>query len=91
MLNFKKEKVNIDDKLKQRIDFICKFCGFKPTFESGNIISLDKTNLYYIEPNKAIIKYILILFFNYSNEVYINNLNNKVLLKDLEDYLKKLS
>ena len=38
MLNFKKEKVNIDDKLKQRIDFICKFCGFKPTFEAGNII-----------------------------------------------------
>lgn len=80
-LFFKKEKVNIDDKLKQRIDFICKFCGFKPTFESGNIISLDKTNLYYIEPNKAIIKDILILFFNYSNEVYINNLNNKVLLE----------
>ena len=91
MLNFKKEKVNIDDKLKQRIDFICKLCGFKPTFESGNISSLDKTNLYYIEPNKAIIKDILILFFNYSNEVYINNLNNKVLLKDLEDYLKKMS
>lgn len=45
MLNFKKEKVNIDDKLKQRIDFICKFCGFKFTFESGNIISLDKTSL----------------------------------------------
>lgn len=54
-------------------------------------ISLDRTNLYYIEPNKAILKDILILFFNYSNEVYINNLNNKVLLKDLEDYLKKLS
>ena len=92
MLNYKKKKVNIDDKLKQRIDFICKFCGFKPTFECGNIIiSLDRTNLYYIEPNKAILKDILILFFNYSNEVYINNLNNKVLLKDLEDYLKKLS
>ena len=91
MLNYKKKKVNVDDKLKQRIDFICKFCGFKPTFESGNIISLDKTNLYYIEPNKAIIKDILILFFNYSSEVYINNLKNKVLLKDLEDYLKKLS
>ena len=81
MLNYKKKKVNIDDKLKQRIDFICKFCGFKPTFESGNII----------KPNTAIIKDILILFFNYSNEVYINNLNNKVLLKDLEDYLKKMS
>lgn len=37
MLNYKKKKVNIDDKLKQRIDFICKFCGFKPTFECGNI------------------------------------------------------
>ena len=70
MLNFKKEKVNIDDKLKQRIDFICKFCGFKPTFESGNIISLEKTNLYYIEPNKAIIKDILIniLFFSFKNK-----------------------
>ena len=90
MLNYKKKKVNIDDKLKQRIDFICKFCGFKPTFECGKI-SLDRTNLYYIEPNKAILKDILILFFNYSNEVYINNLNNKVLLKDLEDYLKKMS
>ncbi len=91
MLKFRKKKVIIDEQLRKRIDFICKFCGFKPTFESGNIIALERTNLYYIEPNKAIIKDILILFFNYSNEVYINNLNNKVLLKDLEDYLKKLS
>ena len=65
MLNFKKEKVNIDDKLKQRIDFICRFCGFKPTFESGNTISLDKTNLYYIEPNKAIIKDNLIVLVEF--------------------------
>ena len=48
---------------KQRIDFICKFCGFNPTFESGYIISLDKTNLYYIEPNKAIIKDIFTIFY----------------------------
>lgn len=30
MLNFKKKKVNIDDKLKQRIDFICKFVDLSP-------------------------------------------------------------
>ena len=37
MLNFNKEKVNIADKLKQRIDFICKFCGFNPVFEFWNM------------------------------------------------------
>ena len=90
MLNFKKEKVNVDDKLKQRIDFIFKFCGFKSIFLFGNIINLDKINLCYLVSNKAIIKDILILFFNYYNGVYINNLNNKVWQKDLEDYLKKV-
>lgn len=89
MLKFKKEKIDIDERLKKRIDFICKSCGLKPSFEAGNIISIDRTNLCYVEPNKAIIDNILILFFNYSNEVYINDLNNKVLLKDLEKYLKK--
>lgn len=89
MLNFKKEKVIMDDKLKKRIEFTCKFCGFKPNFEEGNIISIDRTNLCYVEPNKAILDNILILFFNYSDEVYINDLNNKVLLKDLEKYLRK--
>lgn len=89
MLKFKKKKIPIDDGMKKRIEFICNYCGFKATFECGNIITLDKTNLSYIEPNKAFIGNNLILFFNYSNEVYINNLNNKIYLKDLEKYLKR--
>lgn len=89
MLKFKTTKLEIDESLKKKIEIICSFTGCKASFEPGSIITLDKTNLSYIEPNKAYIKDYLILFFNYSNEVYINNLNNKILLKDLEIYLKK--
>ena len=89
MLKFKKIKLDIDEALKKKIEIICSFSGCKASFEPGSIITLDKTNLSYIEPNKAFIKDYLVLFFNYSNEVYINNLNNKTLIKDLESFLKK--
>lgn len=88
MLKFKKKKLDIDESMKKKIEIICSFSGCKVKFESGSIILLDKTNLTYIEPNKAFIKDYLVLFFNFTNEVYINNLNNKIMLNDLEDFLK---
>ena len=58
------------------------------TIINGNIRKIDKTNLTYIEPNRLIVKGITFLIFNYSNEVFIENLSNKIKLCDLEDYLK---
>ena len=47
-------------------------------------------NLTYIEPHRVIIKNITFLVFNYSKDVYISNLNKKIKLSELEEYLKNI-
>ena len=37
----------------------------------------DLCNLAYVEPHKVIINNIMFLVFNYSDDIYINNLSNK--------------
>ena len=37
-----------------------------------------------------IIKDITFLIFNYSNEIFIENLSNKIKLSELENYLKSI-
>lgn len=88
MVNITKEKLEIDNELLKKIEFICSFCNTTPTIINGNIRKIDKTNLTYIEPNRIIIKDTTFLIFNYSNEIFIENLSNKIKLSELEDYLK---
>ncbi|MEG1597688.1 MAG: hypothetical protein RR359_05385, partial [Bacilli bacterium] len=57
----------------------------------GSIISITKTNLAYIEPHKLEVNNITYLFFNECDNVYINNLENYISIKELENYLKKHS
>ena len=90
MIKFIKQELPFEKSLKQRLDFICRFCKTKPTFINGNIIKIDKTNLAYVEPHRIIIKGITFLAFNYSNEIFIENLSNKIKLSELEDYLKTI-
>ena len=85
-----KQKLEFEECLKQRLEFICEFSKVTPTFINGSIRKLEKTNLTYIEPHKVIIKSITFLVFNYSNDVYISNLSKKIKLSELEEYLKKI-
>ena len=71
MINIIKQEITIDKSLKPRLEFICEFTGTTPTFINGSIHKIDKTNLFYVEPHKIIIKGITFLAFNYSNEIYI--------------------
>ena len=48
MVNITKEKLEIDNELKKRIEFICSFCNTTPTIINGNIRKINKTNLNYI-------------------------------------------
>ena len=66
------------------------FCNTTPTIINGSIRKVDKTNLSYIEPHKIIIKNNVFLAFNYSNEIYINNLSRKIKINELENYIKTL-
>ena len=85
-----KQELQFEECLKQRLEFICEFAKVTPIFINGSIRKLEKTNLTYIEPHKAIIKSITFLVFNYSNDVYISNLSKKIKLSELEEYLKKI-
>ncbi len=88
MIKFIKKEIEIEESLKQRLEFICEFCRVKPVIINGNLRTIDKTNLTYLEPHRIIINDITFLAFNYSNEIFIENLNNKIKLSELENYLK---
>mgnify|MGYP007112514544 CR=1 FL=1 len=85
-----KEELQFEENLKQRLEFICEFSKVTPVFINGSIRKIDKTNLSYVEPHRVIVKNITLLVFNYSNDVYINNLSKKIKLSELEDYLKNI-
>jgi len=91
MVNITKKELEIDNELKKKIEFICSFCNTTPTIINGNIRKIDKTNLNYIEPHRIIIKGITFLVFNYSNEIFIENLSNRIKLSDLETFIKQLN
>ena len=90
MINIVTKELEFDEELKKRIKFICDFCNTTPTIINGNIRNIDKTNLSYIEPHRIIIKGITFLAFNYSKTLFVGNLSNKLELKDLESFIKKL-
>ena len=90
MVNIIKEELSLEESLKKKIEFICDFTNNKPIIINGSIRKIDKTNLTYIEPHRIIINNITFLAFNYSNEIFIENLSNKIKLSELEDYLKTI-
>ena len=85
-----KKELQFEERLKQRLEMICEFSKVTPTFINGSIRKIENTNLIYIEPHKVIIKDTTFLVFNYSNEIYISNLNRKIRLSELEEYLNSM-
>ena len=88
MVNIIKEEILVEESLKNKLEFICDFCKVKYTIINGNVRKIDKTNLTYIEPHRIIINNTTFLAFNYSNDIFIENLPNKIKLSQLEDYIK---
>ena len=85
-----KQKLQFEESLKRRLEFICEFSKVTHTFINGSIRKIEKTNLAYIEPHRVIIKNTTFLVFNYSKDVYISNLTKKIKLSELEEYLKNI-
>ena len=91
MINIITKRLEFEDELKRKIEFICDFCNTTPKFINGSIRKIDNTNLSYIEPHRIIINDITFLAFNYSTEIYIKNLSKKIQITELESYLKSLN
>ncbi len=89
MVNIIKEELPIEESLRKKLELICEFAKTTPKIINGNIRKIDRTNLTYIEPHRIYIKNNLYLAFNYSSEIYVNNLGKKIKLSELEDYIKQ--
>ena len=90
MLNIITKEVPITEELQSKIQFICDFCNVKPTFINGSIRKIEKTNINYIEPNKIIIKSTTFLAFNHNKDVYVENLQKRINISDLQEYIKAM-
>ena len=90
MINVIKQEIDMEESLKRRLDIICDFCNTTPKIINGSIRKIDKMNLSYIEPHRIIIKNITFLAFNYSTDIYIKNLKNKIKLSELQDFISKI-
>ncbi len=90
MIKIITQEIPFEESLKKKLEFICQFSKTKPIFINGSIKKIDKTNLSYIEPHRIIIKGITFLAFNYSTDIYIRNLTNKIKISELEDYLNTI-
>ena len=80
MIKIIKEEIKIEKSLESRLKIICDFCNTTPTIINGSIRRVEHTNLTYLEPHRIIINDITFLVFNYFNEIFIENLNNKIKL-----------
>lgn len=90
MVTIRNEKIEMEEALKNKIEFVCSFCNTTPTIYNGSIKMIEHTNLQYVEPHRIIIKGITFLAFNYENTLYIENLSNAISLNDLEQYIKSI-
>lgn len=88
IVNFIKQEVRMEESLRKKLEFICEFCKVKPKIINGNLRIIDKTNLTYLETYRIIINNITFLAFNYYNEIFVENLYNKIKLFELKNYLK---
>ena len=84
------QEIEIEESLKKRIEFICSFCNTTPIIETGSLRTIERTNLAYVEPHRIIIKGINFLAFNYETSIYIESLENKISISDLESYIKSI-
>ena len=49
MVTITKKELEIDNELKNKIEFICSFCNTTPAIINGNIRKINKTNLIKLE------------------------------------------
>lgn len=91
MIKVVKKEIDMEESLKKRLEIVCDFCNTTPTIINGSIRNIEKTNISYIEPHRVIIKNIMFLVFNYSSEIYINNLSKMIKISELENYIKSMN
>lgn len=89
MIKIIKKKIDMSDELKTKIEWSCKFSKKSYEIIEGYLRIVEHTNLAYVEPHKVIIDNQLYLFFNEQKHFYLGNLNNKIPLSELSEYIAR--
>lgn len=85
MLNVVKTKIEMDNDLRKKLEFICSFCNVKPIIFNGHIIQIENTNISYVEPLQLYSQEL----DRTQNEIQKNDLKIKVLNLQLNKLKKK--
>lgn len=88
MLTIETKELEISDKLKRKVEMVCRFTNTKPIYQKGSIKSIKETNIAYVRPYVIIIKNNKYLMFEESDYIFINGYEKKIMFKDLENYIK---
>ena len=88
MLTIETRELEISEKLRKKVDMICKFAHVKPKYQNGNIKSIKKTNLAYVKPHIITINKNDYLIFEDSDYIFVNGYDKKIMFKDLLNCIK---
>ena len=88
MLNIIEEKLDLSLELKKKIEWAKNYSSVSITVKKGRLIKLETTNIAYVDPHKITINDCTFLFFNGTDIFYINTLNEKHHISELEKYFK---
>lgn len=88
MLTIETKELEISEKLRRKIEMMCKFLCVKSIIINGSIRSIKETNIAYVKPHTVIINDNKYFIFEECDDVFINSFDNKIKFKDLENYIK---
>ena len=88
MLTIETKELEISEKLKRKVEMICRFANVKPNIKNGNIKSIKGTNIAYVKPHILTINNIDYLIFEECDDIFVNGYDAKIKFKDLEQYIK---
>ena len=86
MLNIETKELKISDKFKKNWDD-WKIYNTTPIISNDSIKNITGTNVAYVMPHIIVIKNNKYLMFDECDDVYVNTFKNKIVFKDLEDYI----
>lgn len=89
MLDTEIKELNISIELKRKIEMICRFHNLKCEFINGSIKNIRRTNLAYVVPHQVIIDGQIYLFFDDTKFIFLDTLDNKIPISELDKHLKQ--
>lgn len=87
------QKLVRNEELEKRITIICSYNSSKSEVIEGHIISINKTNISFIEPHKVIItikQYKLLIIYYDKDNMFLYNRRMPIDLKRIEALLKHI-